>query len=481
MADNRADLPNGTHASEKEDLRSREAVNDHPSTVPATNPRWVPLNDQPLFTPRKLRVVCIGAGYAGLTLIYKLKYKLNVDYIDLQVYEKNHDVGGTWLENRYPGVACDVPAHVYTFLFEPNPDWSKYYATGPEIWQYIKKTSKKYQLEDHIQFNTRVVESIWNEQKSQWDIKVESNGQITETSADILVNAAGILNKWKWPEIEGLRDFKGSLLHSAAWDETADWAGKLVGVIGNGSSAIQIVPTLQPKAKRLINYIRSPTWISTNFNLDFAPSGDGFVFSEEQKRKFREHPEELTKYRRAIEHDFNHNFPTFISDSKEQALVDGAFREIMAQRLGNDPELIEKLIPKWQVGCRRLTPGEGYLEALRADNAEACFDRIVRVTETGVETQHGETKLDMLICATGFDVSFNPFWKLVGRDGRRLEDEWAEVPKAYFGICSSSMPNYFIFNGPNCPVGHGSLIAVIDWTADYIWRWCEKIATHDIR
>jgi cation diffusion facilitator CzcD-associated flavoprotein CzcO len=162
-------------------------------------------------------------------------------------------------------------------------------------------------------------------------------------------------------------------------------------------------------------------------------------------------------------------------------MVNKAFRQIMAERLGNDPKLIEKLIPVWKVGCRRLTPGEGYLEALTAENSEACFDRIVRVTRSGIETEHGETQLDMIVCATGFDVSFNPFWKLVGRDGRTLEKEWEEVPRAYFGICAPSMPNYFIFNGPNCPVGHGSLLAVIDWTAEYILRWCSKIGTHDIR
>jgi cation diffusion facilitator CzcD-associated flavoprotein CzcO len=153
----------------------------------------------------------------------------------------------------------------------------------------------------------------------------------------------------------------------------------------------------------------------------------------------------------------------------------------MAERLGHDEQLMGKLIPKWSVGCRRLTPGDGYLEALRKKNVSPCFDRIVKVTETGIETEKGHEDFDMIICATGFDVSFHPFWKLVGRDGRTLEKEWADHPEAYFGICAPGMPNYFIFNGPNSPVGHGSLLAAMDWTAEYILRWCEKIASQDIR
>lgn len=153
----------------------------------------------------------------------------------------------------------------------------------------------------------------------------------------------------------------------------------------------------------------------------------------------------------------------------------------MKDRLGNDPELIDKLIPDWQVGCRRLTPGDGYLEALRASNVKCGFSPIVKITEKGIQTEEGEEEFDIIICATGFDVSFCPFWDLVGRNGRKLAEEWSENPEAYFGICAAGVPNYFIFNGPNCPVGHGSLLAVMEWTAEYILRWCEKIATTDIR
>lgn len=153
----------------------------------------------------------------------------------------------------------------------------------------------------------------------------------------------------------------------------------------------------------------------------------------------------------------------------------------MKARLNGNEELCAKLIPEWKVGCRRLTPGDGYLEALQEKNTIACFKPILRFTEKGIETQDGEEEFDLIVCATGFDVSFCPYWKLVGRKGRLLEQEWKEDPEAYLGICTHDLPNYFIFNGPNCPVGHGSLLAVMEWTAEYILRWAQKIATEDIR
>ncbi|TVY54851.1 putative sterigmatocystin biosynthesis monooxygenase stcW [Lachnellula cervina] len=460
-----------------------EAVVTHPMTPPLkkTGSTDVPLLERPIFTPRRLKVICVGAGYSGLMLAYSHTHKLKMsNFVDLTIYEKNYDVGGTWLENRYPGIGCDVPAHVYVFPWEPNPDFDSFYATGPEIWAYIRKTTTKYHLDEHVKFNSRVIESIWDDSTSKWHVKVERNGQIIRDDADVLVNGSGILNKWKWPSIDGLDSYKGKLIHSAAWDQSLDWEGKRVAVIGNGSSAIQILPKMQKTAAKLTTYIRTPTWICSNLNETFAPEGKNFKFSEEQKQRFRDHPEELTKYRKEIEHDFNKNFPVFIHNSQAQAGAYEGFKQLMSERLGHDERLISKLVPKWDVGCRRLTPGDGYLEALRAENVKCQFDPILRFTEKGIQTAEGEEEFDIVVCATGFDVSFCPFWKLVGRDGTQLAEQWAGNPEAYFGICAAGVPNYFIFNGPNCPVGHGSLLAVIDWTSEYILRWCQKIATHDI-
>lgn len=383
---------------------------------------------------------------------------------------------------RIERFVSDVPAHIYTFSFEPNPNWSSFYANGLEIWDYIRRTTTKYGLDEKVQFHSRVIESIWDESSGKWNLTIDQNGTTIQDSAEILVNGSGILNKWKWPEIEGLKDYKGELLHSARWNENFDCTGKSVAVIGNGSSAIQIVPQIQPAAMHITNYIRSPTWVTANFCPEHAKDGKNFNYTEEEKRRFREHPEILHKMRKEIEHSFNQFFFVFLNDTKEQEFVHKEFKQQMEQRLDHDPELIEKLIPDWKIGCRRITPGEGYLEALQAENVTPEFRGIDRIVDNGIRTADGkDTLFDAIICATGFDVSFCPSWKLVGRDERMLAKDWKEDPEAYFGICAAGLPNYFMFNGPNCPVGHGSLLAVMEWTAEYILRWCNKIAAEDIQ
>lgn len=322
---------------------------------------------------------------------------------------------------------------------------------------------------------------MWDEESGKWKITINRNGTIFEDAADVLVNGSGILNKWRWPEIEGLDTFKGKLLHSAQWDNSYDWSGKSVAVIGNGSSAIQIVPQMQKTARRLENYIRSSTWVTANFCPEHAKDGKNFAYTEEQKQEFRDHPEVLTKMRKEIEHSFNKFFFVFLKDSPEQEEIYQAFKKEMQRRLNYDEKLMEHLIPEWKVGCRRITPGEGYLEALQAENVTPNFSPIERITESGIKTKDGDKDFDVIVCATGFDVSFCPFWNLVGRNGRKLAADWKDDPEAYLGICAPDHPNYFMFNGPNCPVGHGSLLAVMEWTAEYILRWCQKIASEDIK
>lgn len=330
-------------------------------------------------------------------------------------------------------------------------------------------------------FNSRVTSTIWDDIRGKWIIRVESDGVIKEDEADVLVNGSGILNKWRWPEIQGLQSFRGKLLHSASWDTTLDWTGKRVAIIGNGSSAIQILPKMQPTAGRIATYIRSPTWISASFAAELTPGGENFQYTADQKKNFRENPDDLLQLRKNIEHVFNQQFRTFLRDSPQQAGAYQEFKRNMEKRLNHDPSLCARLIPSWQVGCRRITPGEGYLEALRKPNVSTEFDPIEEVTETGIRTAKCTEEFDIIVCATGFDVSFSPSWELAGKDGIRLADQWRESPEAYFGICAPNMPNYFMFNGPNCPVGHGSLLAAMDSTAQWILRWCKKIATEHIK
>ncbi|KAF7590203.1 hypothetical protein BBP40_003178 [Aspergillus hancockii] len=435
------------------------------------------------FTPRKLRVVCIGAGISGLSVAYKLKHEKPLDFVDLVIYEKNREVGGTWFENVYPGVACDIPVHSYQFPFAPNPNWSSYYGSGKEIQEYIVNTAEKYDLKERIKFNTRLVKAIWNEKQGKWKLRLEQGEFVIEDEADVLLDGSGILNQWRWPDIEGLDSFKGKLVHTAQWDPEYQWEGKRIAIIGNGSSGIQIIPHIQPKAAKLVNYIRHATWVSTNIcgHLTRDGMGTNFKYTEEEKQRFRDDPEELLQYRKTIEQACNSVYRLMISGSEANKALFQAVEGVMRSRLSKNPELAKKLIPTYEIGCRRLSPGDGYLEAIQAHNACVTFDKINRFTPNGIETDEGEEEFDLIVCATGFNYSFIPPWELIGRDGRRLSEEWKGTPQAYFSTCAAGIPNYFMFAGPNCPIGHGSVPAMLYWTAGYMLEWIEKIATEDIK
>ncbi|KAL4767501.1 hypothetical protein BDW60DRAFT_147723 [Aspergillus nidulans var. acristatus] len=440
------------------------------------------------FTPRRLRVVCVGAGFSGLIMAYKLKHERPLSFVDFTIYEKNPEVGGTWYENVYPGVGCDIPIHSYIFYFNPNPDWSQCYAKGPEIQQYILDTTERYGLRERIQFKTKVISSIWNEEEGKWDLRLQRGKEVFEDKADVLINGSGVLNNWRFPDIEGIDTFQGKLLHTAKWDPSYDWTGKSIAVIGNGSSGLQVVPALQPKASKIVNYIRHPTWISVNIAGDITKDhkGTNFAYTEEEKKLYRENPEAFLEYRKYVERSVNSVFKIMLSGSEENKFLFNLVSQMMRERLSKNPHLIEKLIPDYEIGCRRLSPGDGYLEAMQANNARFCFDRIVCITPQGIRTvsesgTQSEEEFDLIVCATGFNTSFIPAWTLIGRDGRRLEHEWKDIPTAYFSLCAGGMPNYFVFGGPNAPIGHGSNPLIMAWNADYMLDWIEKIATEDIK
>ncbi|KAG4260897.1 hypothetical protein FPRO03_02720 [Fusarium proliferatum] len=446
---------------------------------------WVPVREGPSFQPRKLKVVCIGAGYAGLMLSYQYKHGDSPldQFIDLKIYDKNDDVGGTWLVNKYPGVACDVPAHIYTFPFEPNPSWSQFYATGPEIWSYIKNTSDKYKLQEPVILNSEVISSVWDDGAGKWHLEIQ-HGQSRETTheeADLVINATGFLSKWTWPRIPGLERFKGKLVHTAAWDTSLDWSGMTVAIIGNGSSAVQVLPQMQPTAARIVNYARSPLWISSAFASEFTPEGKNFTYTDEEIQAFKDDEEMFFQLRHSIEHSFNKFFKVSIKDSPEQQGAFQLFKSKMEEALNHDPDLCARLIQTFQVGCRRLSPGENYLQALQQDNVTLQDEPIQEIVEGGIRSLTKTEEFDIIVCATGFDVSFVPGFRVVGQNGISLAEQWKDAPEAYFGVFAANMPNFFTINGPNTPLAHGSLLAVMSFTVDYIARWVRKISTQNIK
>jgi cation diffusion facilitator CzcD-associated flavoprotein CzcO len=257
------------------------------------------------------------------------------------------------------------------------------------------------------------------------------------------------LNAWSWPNITGLQDFQGDLLHSADWKDGYSFAGKRVAVIGNGSSAIQIVPQLQKEAAHLVNYVRTPTYISAPFAEDLCKEpGANPAYTEEEKEEFRRNPAKLRQYRKSLAHSFNQFYSALLEGSEQNREARRRTVQMMKDRLKGRPDLVDKLIPDWSLGCRRLTPGNGYLESLTESNVTVTSNPIAEITETGILTGDGEhQKYDVIVCATGFDVSFKPRWLQVGRNGRSLADDWAEDATSYFSICVSGHPNHFIFNG----------------------------------
>ncbi|KAK4942831.1 hypothetical protein LTR66_014662 [Elasticomyces elasticus] len=464
-------------------------LNDHPNSLAEGKPKnWIPIAEHVLWKPtKKVKLISIGCGFSGLTMAQKIQnaYKMD-DRVEHVMYEKNEDVGGTWFENRYPGVMCDVPAHIYTLLDIPNPDWPAFYATGGEIQEYLLKIKKQYNLDRDVVYNSKVTSAIWDDKEGKWHVKVNKNGEEIEDSCDILINGSGVLNAWSWPNIKGLHDFKGHLSHSAdykEWSKKQNFDGKRVAVIGNGSSAIQIVPELAKVASKLTNIVRTPTWISAPFAEDLSKApGTNPKYSEEEKEEFRRNPQKLKDHRHELAHAFNHFYEALIEGSAANQEARRRTKELMEQRLQGHPELAAKLIPEWSLGCRRLTPGNGYLETLTKDNVELLVGHIDQVTENGIKMKDGTfQEYDAIVCATGFDVSFKPRWEMLGKDGRNLAKEWANDAQSYFSLCVSGYPNHFIFNGPAGPVGHGSLSAAIDWSANYILKWVDKVAREGIK
>ncbi|KAF8645042.1 hypothetical protein AX16_008103 [Volvariella volvacea WC 439] len=434
--------------------------------------RW----NQPIQAERKLRVICIGAGASGLIFAYKLQRSFT--NIDLMVYEKNKGIAGTWFENKYPGCACDIPSHAYTYSFEPNSGWSSVFAGSDEIESYFNAFATKYDLYKYCKTLHQVVGAHWEEEKGSWRVNIHNlaNGVSFVDDCHVLVNASGILNSWKWPEIEGLEMFNGPRMHTAHWDKSVDLRGKHVAVIGNGASAIQIIPAIYPVVGRITTFIRSPTWVTLQPGLEIRP------YTEEEKHRFANDPSGLLRYRKKIEARYHDLLPRLIGDAKKKEAARAYSILEMKDRLGDDVALAAKLTPDWSVGCRRVTPGPGYLETLRKENVEVVLGEIDRITETGCIAAQGRRyyQFDVLICATGFDTSFVPRFPIVGRDGKNLVEEWVGEPKGYFGLAAAGFPNYFTFIGPNSPIGSGALPRVSEVQADYMLKFINRLQTENI-
>ncbi|RDB29291.1 putative sterigmatocystin biosynthesis monooxygenase stcW [Hypsizygus marmoreus] len=449
---------------------------------------------------RPIKVIAIGAGYSGITA--GIRFRQRVPNVDLTIYESNSGVGGAWFVNRYPGLACDIPSHAYQLTFEDNPNWSAFYAPGPEIRQYINDVVDKYALRPHIKLCHRIMRAAYNEETAKWHLTIRRPSKSTESvywdwrnakegeyeefedTADVLFAGLGGLSRWAWPEIEGLETFKGTVVHSAQWEtgegedqgwqeSVKGWGEKNVGVIGVGSSAIQMVPALQPRVKHLTNYVRGKTWLSASFVKDRLVSlanredVSNYTFTPEDKKNFAD-PTYYKNFRWELESELNAAHPATIRGSTLQIAAREVFEADMLKKLAKKPWIADHIIPDFAPACRRLTPGPGYLEALCEDNVDFVPTHIQKVTPTGIQTVDGKHQdLDVIVCATGFDTSFQFDFPILGRSGVNLNTQFSPHPRTYLSVTVDGFPNFFQCLGPNAGVGAGSLLILCERQVDY--------------
>ncbi|KAK1981582.1 hypothetical protein LZ30DRAFT_760505 [Colletotrichum cereale] len=409
--------------------------------------------------------------------------------VEFQVYEAADDIGGVWHHNRYAGVACDIPSHSYQFSFCQNTQWSKFYAPGEEIHNYLKKVVGHYQLQKFIKLRHRVVGATWSQEKGKWAVAVQNleTGKETVDEADFVLYATGLLSKPKWPSIPGRESYRGILHHSAGWNAAEEekqdgfsWKDKRVAVIGAGSSAIQIMPEMQKKAKHVTQFVRSKTWISSTFVSDFmekfdCPKGaSNHTFTAEEKRRFRDETH-YQQVRRELEQGLNSAHKITEQNQPIQLEARQMLERAMREKLETKPEIAEKLIPDFPVACKRLTPGPGYLECLMADNVDFRPQEVAGFTEKGLVTADGyEHEFDAIICATGFDVSSVPAFPIEGLNGVNLQELWAKEPRQYLGVCVPQMPNFFLVLGAQSGVGTGSLLLLMEQETAYATKCIQK-------
>ncbi|RFU29399.1 hypothetical protein B7463_g6938, partial [Scytalidium lignicola] len=459
------------------------------------------LSQVPLLTPRPIKIIAVGAGFSGLALAQAVESG-KLPAVDLKIYEKNAGIGGTWYENRYPGCACDIPAHNYQFSWAPNPHWESFYANRENIYSYIEAVADQHNLRKYIQTSRKVTDAEWNELKQVWEVTVKhtdgrdlvisssgfTDGETETTTTeecDILVNASGFFNNWKWPDIPGRENFQGRILHSAAWPDDGEKTidGKVVALIGNGSSGVQILPAIIDRVRKIYVHIRSATWVTTGLAERFAgPGGSNLSFSKEQKEKWAKHPDEYLAYRKEVEQEMNARFRMYIANSETQQNARNFSISQMTGKLtnGGKPELVKLMLPDFEVGCRRPTPGNGYLEALCSEKCEVVWGDITSFTPNGLRSASGvESSVHTVICATGFDLSCAPRFPVIGRNHVNLQQRWKEDPQSYLSVTAANMPNYFTYMGPASPLGHGNLVTSIEFVTSYICDLVHKLQTQN--
>ena len=395
----------------------------------------------------------VGAGFAGIAMSKALG-EIGVEHVLL---EKAPQVGGTWWANSYPGARCDVPSHLYSYSFAPNPDWTHTYSAQPEILEYLVRCADRFGVRERIRFSTEVLSAAWDEAEAVWSLDT-SAGPVT---ADFVVGASGPLSQPSLPDIRGLGDFEGAVFHSGAWNHDHDLAGKRVAVIGTGASAVQIIPSIQLLVDKMYVFQRTPAWV-------FPHTGRRIGANERR---------------------LHHGFPllqlakrALVYAMHELLILGLAKRPTLMRRLAKlglahlerqvpDPELRRRLTPDFTPGCKRLLISNTYYPAMSAENVELVTDRVSEIGPSWVETATGKRhEVDTIVLATGFSVTDPPIaHRLRGASGRTLAENWSSSGMgAYRGTTMPDFPNLFFLAGPNTGIGHTSLVVMIEAQVRYV-------------
>jgi cation diffusion facilitator CzcD-associated flavoprotein CzcO len=400
---------------------------------------------QPL--PDHVHVAIVGTGAAGIAMAHQLK---SAGIADLVLLEKAADVGGTWRANDYPGCACDVPSHLYSFSFAPNPEWTRAYSNQPEIHAYMRKVAAEQDVLRHVRGDAEVTGADWDEATQRWTVTTV-RGTLT---ADVVIAGPGPLNDPKIPEIEGLGTFAGEIFHSARWNHDHDLAGKRVAVVGTGASAIQFVPQIQPQVEHLDIYQRTAPWIVPKLNPHY---GRVRHFLYKHLPITQRIARTLIYWRQEL------LVPGFVYDRRFQKLPQLLAEKHLARQV-KDPVLREKLRPKYTIGCKRILQANDYYPAVAKANVDIIDTGIQEIRPEGVVTRDGELHpCDTIILGTGFHVTDLPLTNLVrGKGGVKMSDHFDGSPQCYYGTTVDGYPNLYLLLGPNTGLGHSSVIFMIE-------------------
>ena len=412
---------------------------------------------------REPSVAIVGAGMSGLLMGIKL---LRAGFRDFTIFEKSEAIGGTWRDNRYPGLVCDIPSRFFSFSFAPNPDWSHVFSPQSEILAYLEKMAERYGLWSHIRLETPIESAAFED--GRWSVRTPDG----EASYDFLLSATGILHHPRLPEVDGLESFAGQAFHTARWPEKLDLAGKSVGIIGNGATGIQVVETVGSQVGRLSLFQRTPHWVFPLPNRRYSRFGKWLM-----RRLPRLNRVGYRYYQTVYERILTAGM---VKPGWQRSVISWMTRQHL--RVVRDRDLRRRLTPNFSPMCKRIVRSTRFYPTMNRDNVDLVTEKIERVQPDGILTADGVLhELDVLVLATGFDAhAFMRPLELVGEEGTTLEAAWEEDPRSYLTVALPKFPNFFILVGPYSPYGHQSVIMISETQADYVVQWVEMWARGEV-